>query len=118
MDRTAKAARRAKLAENCVFNQIQNGMRIVGENSNVDNLISYLKPAGVRVRYQAVKKTLSLVPGLGQALAVVGLVSAVLNKGWYNGLLDEGLNAIPVVGTVKVGFEIVRGRDFIPDQVV
>ena len=101
MDRTAKAARRAKLAENCVFNQIQNGMRIVGENSNVDNLISYLKPAGVRVRYQAVKKTLSLVPGLGQALAVVGLVSAV-----------------PVVGTVKVGFEIVRGRDFIPDQVV
>ena len=37
-------------------------------------------------------------------------------KGVLRGALDMGLDAMPIVGTVKNVAEAIRGRDFIPDR--
>jgi hypothetical protein len=37
-------------------------------------------------------------------------------KGALGGAVDTGLNALPVVGTLKAGLEWWRGRDLIPDR--
>ena len=37
-------------------------------------------------------------------------------KGFFGGILDTGLNAVPFVGAAKNTVELVRGRDFIPDR--
>jgi hypothetical protein len=56
------------------------------------------------------------IPILGTAIAVATVVSTVRRKGVISGTLDTGLNAVPLVGAVKNGIEILRGRDFFPDR--
>ena len=46
---------------------------------------------------------------------VVLVGSDIKNKGVVKGLLNSGIDAIPIVGLVKNGVEFVRG-DFIPDK--
>lgn len=56
------------------------------------------------------------IPILGTAIAVATVVSTIRRKGVVSGTLDTGLNAVPLVGAVKNGLEILRGRDFFPDR--
>ena len=36
--------------------------------------------------------------------------------GVVRGVVNSGIDAIPVVGLVKNGVEIARGKDFLPDK--
>jgi hypothetical protein len=56
------------------------------------------------------------IPILGTAIAVATIASTVRRKGLVGGSLDTGINAVPFVGALKNGLEILRGRDFFPDR--
>ena len=56
------------------------------------------------------------VPVIGSVLAVAMAGSAMRRKGVVGGVVETGLNVIPVLGTLKAGLEWWRGRDVIPDQ--
>ena len=56
------------------------------------------------------------IPILGTAIAVATIASTVRRKGLVGGSLDTGINAVPFVGALKNGVEILRGRDFFPDR--
>lgn len=55
------------------------------------------------------------VPLVGAAVSVAVLAQTMRRKGWLRGLLDTGLNALPLVGAVKSGLEAWRG-DLFPDR--
>ena len=62
-----------------------------------------------------VKRGAKMLPFGGTFLAV-GLVGHdIKKKGLVKGVVNSGLDAIPVVGLVKNGVEIFTG-DFIPDK--
>jgi hypothetical protein len=56
------------------------------------------------------------LPWVGTAIAVATVLSTVRKKGVVRGVLDTGLNAVPVLGTAKTVVELARGRDFFPDR--
>ena len=56
------------------------------------------------------------VPWIGGAIALATVVSTMKRKGFFGGLMDTGLNAVPFVGAAKNTVEVVRGRDFFPDR--
>ena len=71
------------------------------------------------VRYGGVKLSQRLkrsVPVLGTLIAVATVGAAMRRKGVISGTLDTGLNAVPLVGTLKNIVEIIRGQDFFPDR--
>ena len=71
------------------------------------------------VRYGGVKLSQRLrrsVPYIGTAIAVATIAATVRRKGVVSGTIDTGLNAMPLVGALKNGIEILRGRDFFPDR--
>ena len=53
------------------------------------------------------------LPWIGAAIALLTLGAAIRHKGLIGGTLDTALNAVPVVGGVKILAEAIRGRDFI-----
>jgi hypothetical protein len=57
------------------------------------------------------------LPWIGAAVALATVASTMRKKGVISGVLDTGLNAVPVVGAAKNLVEIARGRDFFPDRV-
>lgn len=63
--------------------------------------------------WQVAKRVAKSVPYVGSAFAI-GLVGYnVKKKGFVRGVVDSGLDAIPIVGTVKNVTEFFTG-DFIP----
>jgi len=65
--------------------------------------------------WQIVKRTAKMVPFGGTVLAV-GLVGHdIKRKGMVKGIVNSGLDAIPVVGLAKNAVELFTG-DFIPDK--
>lgn len=66
--------------------------------------------------WQIAKRAAKMVPFGGTAVAIVLVGSDVKNKGLFKGVINSGIDAIPVVGLVKNGIEIVRGKDFLPDK--
>lgn len=58
------------------------------------------------------------LPLIGALVAVATLGATMRRKGFVGGLVDAGLNAVPMLGTTKSIAEVVRGRDFIPDRLV
>ena len=56
------------------------------------------------------------VPILGTLIAVATVGATIRRKGVISGTLDTGLNAVPLVGTLKNAVEILLGRDFFPDR--
>ena len=56
------------------------------------------------------------LPWIGAAIAAATLAETMRRKGVVGGAFDTGLNAIPFVGAIKNGIEMVRGRDFFPDR--
>jgi hypothetical protein len=65
--------------------------------------------------WQIAKRVAKSIPGAGTAIAI-GLVGAdIKNKGVVKGVINSGLDAIPVVGLAKNAIEFFRG-DFLPDK--
>ncbi len=56
------------------------------------------------------------IPFVGALVAVATLRTTMQRKGFVGGLADTGLNSIPFVGAAKNVVELVRQRDFFPDQ--
>lgn len=56
------------------------------------------------------------LPYVGTAIALATVVATMKRKGFFGGVMDTGLNAIPFVGAAKNTVELVRGRDFFPDR--
>jgi hypothetical protein len=67
--------------------------------------------AGLRVARRAGRS----VPLIGAAVSVYLLRETIKRKGFFGGLLDTGLNALPIIGALKSGVEVFRNRDFFPD---
>ena len=66
--------------------------------------------------WQVAKRVAKMVPFGGTAVAIVLVGSDIKNKGFVKGVVNSGIDAIPFVGLVKNGVEIVRGKDFLPDK--
>jgi len=62
------------------------------------------------------RKLIRSVPFLGALVAVGTLAAVARRKGLIRGSVDTALDFTPLVGAVKNGLEILRGRDFIPDR--
>ena len=66
--------------------------------------------------WQVAKRVAKMIPFGGTAVAIVLVGSDIKNKGFVKGVVNSGIDAIPFVGLVKNGVEIVRGKDFLPDK--
>ncbi len=66
--------------------------------------------------WQVAKRVAKMIPFGGTAVAIVLVGSDIKNKGFVKGVVNSGIDAIPIVGLVKNGVEIVRGKDFLPDK--
>jgi hypothetical protein len=69
------------------------------------------------VRFGAKKLTSRVsraLPWVGTAVALLTLGATIRRKGLVGGCVDCTLNAVPVVGTMKIVAETLRGKDFIP----
>ena len=58
------------------------------------------------------------IPFIGTAIALATLAARVRRKGMMRGTADTALDAVPVVGALKIAAEIVMGREFFPDRPV
>jgi hypothetical protein len=56
------------------------------------------------------------IPLIGTAVALVTVAATIRRKGVVRGSLDSGLNALPFVGALKAGIEVIRGRDLFRDK--
>ncbi len=65
--------------------------------------------------WRVARKVARSVPGLSTAMALGFLAYDIKKKGVINGSINSGLDAIPIVGTVKNVTEMVTG-DFLPDK--
>lgn len=61
------------------------------------------------------KRLAKSIPFAGTVIAVGLAGQSIRKKGWVNGSIDAGLDAIPVLGTAKAVVEIFTG-DFLPDK--
>jgi hypothetical protein len=66
--------------------------------------------------WQIAKRGAKMLPFGGTVVAVALVGTDIKNKGLVKGVINSGIDAIPVVGLVKNGIEIVRGKDFLPDK--
>ena len=66
--------------------------------------------------WQLVKRGAKMLPFGGTAVALFLVGSDIKKKGLVKGVVNSGIDAIPVVGLVKNGIEIARGKDFLPDK--
>lgn len=65
--------------------------------------------------WQVVKRTAKMLP-FGGAIIVVGLVGHdIKKKGLVKGIVNSGIDAIPLVGLAKNAVELFTG-DFIKDK--
>ena len=61
------------------------------------------------------KRVAKAMPFGGTAVAIALVGTDIKNKGFVKGLLNSGIDAIPVVGLAKNAVELVRG-DLIADK--
>jgi hypothetical protein len=65
--------------------------------------------------WQVAKRVAKMVP-FGGTVIVIGLVGHdIKKKGLVRGVVNSGIDAIPIIGFAKNAVEIVTG-DFIPDR--
>lgn len=65
--------------------------------------------------WQVAKRAAKMVPFGGTFIVVVLVGSDIRRKGLLGGVVNSGLDAIPILGLAKNAVELVRG-DFIPDR--
>ncbi len=65
--------------------------------------------------WQVAKRVAKMIP-FGGTVVAIGLVGHdIKRKGFVNGVVNSGIDAIPFVGLAKNAVEIFRG-DFLPDK--
>lgn len=67
--------------------------------------------------WQVAKRIIKMVPFGGTAIAVALVGHDIRRKGVVNGVINSGIDAIPLVGLAKNGIELFTG-DLIPDKSV
>lgn len=78
---------------------------------------SWKKKVAHAAGWQVAKRAAKMLPFGGTVIAV-GLVGHdIKKKGVLKGVVNSGLDAIPVVGLLKNGVELFTG-DFLPDKKV
>ncbi|HEV7701160.1 MAG TPA: hypothetical protein VGO43_13095 [Pyrinomonadaceae bacterium] len=65
--------------------------------------------------WQVAKRVGKSIPFGGTAIAVALVGVDIKNKGMFKGIVNSGIDAIPIVGLVKNGVELFTG-DFIADK--
>ena len=65
--------------------------------------------------WQIAKRVAKTIPFGGTAVAIALVGNDIKNKGFVKGVVNSGLDAIPIVGLAKNGVELFTG-DFIPDK--
>lgn len=65
--------------------------------------------------WQIAKRLAKSLPFGGTAVAIVLVGTDIKKKGVLRGVVNSGIDAIPIVGLAKNAVELVRG-DFIPDK--
>lgn len=65
--------------------------------------------------WQVAKRVAKTIPFGGTAVAIALVGTDIKNKGVIKGIVNSGIDAIPVIGLAKNAVELVRG-DFIPDK--
>lgn len=65
--------------------------------------------------WQVAKRVAKTIPFGGSVVAVALVGSDIRKKGVVRGIVNSGIDAIPIVGLAKNAVELVRG-DFIPDK--
>lgn len=65
--------------------------------------------------WQVAKRVAKSVPLGGSVVAIALVGSDIKNKGVVKGLVNSGIDAIPIVGLAKNAVELFTG-DFIPDK--
>ncbi|HEX8636485.1 MAG TPA: hypothetical protein VF692_00370 [Pyrinomonadaceae bacterium] len=65
--------------------------------------------------WQIAKRAAKSVPYLGTAMAIGLIGQSIRRKGVVKGVVNSGLDAIPLVGTAKNVVELFTG-DLIPDK--
>ena len=65
--------------------------------------------------WQVAKRVAKMIPFGGTVIAVSLVGHDIKKKGFVKGVLNSGLDAIPVVGLTKNAVEMFTG-DFIPDK--
>ncbi len=65
--------------------------------------------------WQVAKRVAKTIPFGGTAVAILLVGSDIRNKGLVKGVINSGIDAIPIVGLAKNAVELVRG-DFIADK--
>jgi len=113
---SAKTARRVEPTESAADdydtrhrNSIGNVLAILTGMATTDRLVRW---GGARLS-RVMSRSMPLI---GTAIALATVAATMKRKGFFGGILDTGLNAIPFVGAAKNTVEIVRGRDFFPDR--
>ena len=69
-------------------------------------------------QHRVMRRLSRSLPWIGAAIALLTLGAAIRRKGLIGGTLDTALNAVPVVGGMKILAESIRGRDFIRERPV
>jgi len=67
-------------------------------------------------RARLTRRLVRAAPWIGAAIALATIATTMKRKGVVRGAVDMGLDALPLVGTLKNVAEAIRGRDFIPDR--
>jgi hypothetical protein len=65
--------------------------------------------------WQIIRKTAKAIPVAGTVLAVGLVGNDIRRKGFFKGLLNSGLDAVPFVGLAKNAYEMMQG-DIISDK--
>ena len=69
------------------------------------------------VLQKKVAKLTRKLPIIGTVIAIASFSSDVEAKGLGGAVLNTVLDELPVVGGIKTGYEIISGKDLIPDKV-
>ena len=78
-----------------------------------------IKQQAIRYGQRRVAGKLSRsLPWIGTAIALLTLGATIRRKGFVRGSLDSALNAVPVLGSMKLAAETMRGKDFFRDREV
>ncbi len=65
---------------------------------------------------RAARRMSRTVPLVGTAIAFGTLAATVRRKGMLGGTVDTALTATPFIGGAKTIWEVIRGKDLIPDR--
>jgi hypothetical protein len=74
-----------------------------------------LAGAGRRAGHKMLRRATKGIPFVGTAVVLGFLAHTVRRKGMVNGVLDTALDAVPFLGTLKLGAELLTGEWF-PDR--